>query len=712
MTKEQVLKKHFGYDTFRKGQTEVIDHVLGGGHSLVLMPTGGGKSVCYQVPALMLPGLTLVISPLIALMQDQVSALKANGIAAAFINSTLSYGEQEDITRQCRMGELKLLYLSPERLMSGTMLEFLKSCNLSLVAIDESHCISQWGHDFRPEYRKLGAIREWFPNTAVLALTATADRATRRDIVKQLGIEDGLIHVSGFDRPNLSLEVRAGRERLDQIDQAIQLHPKQSGIVYCLSRKSTESVAEGLKKRGHKVAYYHAGMDNADRLKAQQQFLKDEVQVMVATVAFGMGIDKSNVRFVIHYNLPPNVEGFYQEIGRGGRDGLPATTILFYSFQDVMARMDMIDKGEYTDEHKEMLHAKLDRMKQYAESEICRRRVLLTYFNEDLGKDCGNCDVCRNPPKHIDGTILAQKALSGIARMQERVGVGMLVDVLRASHNQNILSRGFDKLPTFGVGRDLSTNEWHHYVHQMLNSGIIDIAYDEGASLKLNKKSWQILKESKKVSLTQFVSFKKQAEVEKVKSFHNKPVKPKPEDLIFDQLVIWRKRAADRLNITPHNVLSDATLQAIGERKPLYLRDFDEVAGMSQERIGRFGIELLAEVRQCANENKFRILGMTYADTLQRYIAGENIETMATEKNIATDTIANHLIKLNAEGHPIDFTQFLRHNDQVKIMEVVMELNLIDVEPPSIVPLLEYFGDTYQGWELRMGLLLAKQREA
>jgi ATP-dependent DNA helicase RecQ len=440
MTKEQALKKYFGYDRFRPLQAEIIDTVLDKQDCLVLMPTGGGKSVCFQIPAVLFEGVTVVISPLIALMKDQVQGLVANGIPAAFINSSLSSSEQSNIEWKLKLGEIKLLYVSPEKLLSNNYLQFIKSLNISLFAIDESHCISSWGHDFRPEYTQLSILKREFPDVPVIALTATADRVTRKDILTQLSIPESKVFISSFDRPNLSLNVLPARGRVKVIIDFIKTKPNQSGIVYCLSRQNTEDVAEALKKAGFKAAHYHAGLDSATRTKVQDAFIKDDIQVIVATIAFGMGIDKSNVRFIIHHNLPSNVESFYQEIGRAGRDGLPSETMLFFGYGDVIMRNDMITKSNLPEVIKELQFAKLNRMKQYAETEICRRRILLSYFNEEVHRDCGNCDICKNPRQRFDATIIAQKALSAISRTDEKVAMGMLIDVLRGSQNRKRLS--------------------------------------------------------------------------------------------------------------------------------------------------------------------------------------------------------------------------------------------------------------------------------
>jgi ATP-dependent DNA helicase RecQ len=597
MTKEQILKKYFGYDSFFPLQAEIIDHVLSLNDALVLMPTGGGKSVCFQIPALMFDGVTIVISPLISLMKDQVEALKANGIAAEFLNSSLAADEERVIIERSLKGTLKLLYVSPERLSTAVFIELMGRLKVSMFAVDEAHCISFWGHDFRPEYKRLNILKERYPGVPLIALTATADRVIRRDILSQLRIPETKTFVASFDRPNLSLAVRPGLKRMRQITDFLKLHRREPGIIYCLSRKSTESVAANLNKAGYKAKHYHAGMDNDYRSRTQNEFIRDKIQIICATVAFGMGIDKSNVRFVIHYNLPKNIESFYQEIGRSGRDGLPADTILFYSYADVMTQAEMLN--EATPERRELLDAKLKRMKQYAEAESCRRRILLSYFNETTTKDCGNCDVCKNPPHKFDGTIIAQKALSAITRTNEQINFSLLIDILRGSHNRQIIEKGYNKIKTWGAGRDIKFEEWSDYIFQLLNLGYVDIAYDEGHTFKLNELSHLVLKNKAQVMLVKHRPYKSREELVLLKEPSKKAVF---NQALFDRLKQLRRTLADQNNIPAYIVFSDKTLQDMTEKMPTDKISMLEVNGVAQQKFAAYGQQFLDEISRYIND--------------------------------------------------------------------------------------------------------------
>lgn len=593
------LKRYFGYDQFRPLQADIIRAIFSGKDALVLMPTGGGKSVCFQIPAVTLPGTCIVVSPLISLMKDQVEGLRANGIAAAFINSAIDSREQLRVEESFYAGELDLLYVSPEKLVSGNFVSILKRGKINLFAIDEAHCISAWGHDFRPEYTQMGMLKQHFPKVPVVALTATADKLTRKDIVDQLKLKEPAIFIASFDRPNLSLEVRPGQQRLQQIEDFVRKHPKEAGIIYTLSRKATEDIAEKLKQKGFKAEAYHAGLSPDRRSKIQDHFINDNLLIICATVAFGMGIDKSNVRWVIHYNLPKNLEGYYQEIGRAGRDGAKADTLLFYSFADVSMLRDIIQNGENAAQNEIQL-VKLERMQQYAESLACRRRILLAYFSENLSENCGNCDICRNPPQSIDGTVIAQKALSAVYRLNEQVPMGMLIDVLRGSGRREIKQLGYDTIKTYGAGRDFSQWDWQHYLMQLINLGYLEVAYDAANVLRLTSASQDVLFKNRNVELIKPTSYKERQEQEQANAKTKVPAQLKRESMdkdLFEHLRQVRKEIAQKEGIPPYLIFSDATLQDMASSKPQTEDDMLAVSGVGEKKLVQFGYRFIKAIR-------------------------------------------------------------------------------------------------------------------
>jgi len=705
-----VLKQFFGYNNFRPLQEEIINTILDGENCLVLMPTGGGKSICFQIPAIIFPGITIVISPLIALMKDQVENLRGNGISAAFINSSLDYESQNQIWKQCFSGEIKLLYMAPEKLFQGGVLDELLKIKISMIAIDESHCISSWGHDFRPEYRQMANLRKVLPKTPFVALTATADRVTRKDILTQLGMPDAKVFISSFDRPNLSLTVKSGLDRKKQIIAFLKGKNNQPGIIYCLSRKGTEDLAASLVNAGFKAAYYHAGCSTDVRAKTQEAFLKDEMQIMCATIAFGMGIDKSNIRWVIHYNLPNNVESFYQEIGRAGRDSLPSQTILFYSYGDLMTRMDMIESGDSDEEQKELKRAKLDRMKQYAEAQVCRRRILLSYFNEESLKDCGNCDVCLNPRSTFDGSILAQKALSAIVRSGEKISMTTLVDILRGQRTAVTVKNGYTELKTFGVGKDLKTEVWMDFLLQMLNSGFMDIAYDEAHAFKLNNLSWKVLKENFKVFLAQPRTFESRMAEKEDKKPIKVQIKEQADQELFEILRKLRKETADSESVPAYVVFSDATLSDMILLKPTSLHQMKTVQGIGQAKLDKYGTSFLKAIQTFLLKFKTpgtKIAnGVTFLETLDLYEKGFDIEGIAAQRGLSPSTIVQHLLKLKSEGEVVAPEKFVSERSKIKILEALAKLDLPITGNMKIKELLEHLGESVPAWQIRLVLEL------
>ncbi|MBO5016766.1 MAG: DNA helicase RecQ [Bacteroides sp.] len=605
----QLLKTHFGYGSFRPLQQDIIQHILLKKDALVLMPTGGGKSICYQLPAIMMDGTAIVVSPLISLMKDQVESLQANGIAARAMNSANNETENLILRRECQQGRVKLLYISPERLLLE-MNFLLKDMKISLFAIDEAHCISQWGHDFRPEYTQLKTIREQFPEVPIVALTATADKITRHDIIKQLELKEPRIFISSFDRPNLSLDVKRGfqkKEKTKAILEFIYKHPGECGIIYCMSRDNTEKVADLLLRHGIKTTVYHAGLSSSARDKAQNDFINDRVQVVCATIAFGMGIDKSNVRWIIHYNMPKSIESFYQEIGRAGRDGMKSDTLLFYSLGDlVMLSKFALDSGQ-----QEINLEKLNRMQQYAESDICRRRILLNYFGETMEHDCGNCDVCRNPPERFDGTIIVQKALSAIMRTNQQIGTRMLVAILRGNYFQELTEKGYDKLKTFGAGRDIPQADWMDYLLQMLNMGYFEVAYNENNHLKVTPSGAKVLYGQEKAMLVVIKreekapatkGRKKKQEKEEQPMFNIATLSEEGLDKeLFEVLRLLRLRLAEQQAIPPYIVLTDKTLHLLATQRPTTIEEFGTISGIGEYKKEKYGKDFVDAINNFLN---------------------------------------------------------------------------------------------------------------
>ncbi|MEH6434896.1 DNA helicase RecQ [Massilia sp. DD77] len=589
-----ILETVFGYPAFRGQQGEIVEHVASGGDALVLMPTGGGKSLCYQIPALLRDGVGVVVSPLIALMQDQVDALAEVGVRAAFLNSTQTFEETLRIERLVRSGEIDLVYVAPERLMTPRCLELFEASHISLFAIDEAHCVSQWGHDFRPEYIRLSILHERFPNVPRIALTATADQQTRAEIAHRLQLEDARQFVSSFDRPNIRysiVEKTNGRKQL--IDFITAEHAQDSGIVYCLSRKKVEETADFLNENGIRALAYHAGMEHATRAANQARFLREDNIVMVATIAFGMGIDKPDVRFVCHLDLPKSIEGYYQETGRAGRDGAPASAWMAYGLQDVVLQRRMIDESEADEGFKRVLSMKLDAMLGLCETLSCRRMRLLDYFGERSGP-CGNCDTCLIPPVQVDGTVPMQKLLSAVYRVDQRFAAGHVIDVLRGAQTERISQWHHDKLTVFGVGADRGEQEWRAIVRQAIALGFLTVDHDAFSSLKLTDAARPVLKGEQKVQLRQYQKPVKPKRQSSSRSNYEEVELSRSEQQIFERLRSWRMGAAREHGVPAYVVFQDATLREIAKVKPTSLEALRGVSGVGEKKLVSYGDEIVA----------------------------------------------------------------------------------------------------------------------
>lgn len=656
-----VLNRFYGYSQFRPGQLEIITSVMQSRDTVVLMPTGGGKSLCYQIPAILSEGCAVVVSPLIALMKDQVTALIANGVPAATVNSNMSESENRNIMEQMYAGRLKLLYISPERLLSEID-RWSSEMKISLFAIDEAHCISQWGHDFRPEYTKLKRIKECYPSTPVIALTATADRLTRDDIARQLKLNNPYKFVSSFDRPNISIKVvpnPGSRKKMSIITTMIDKYRDDAGIVYCLSRKSAESIDAELQARGYRSICYHAGLSARRRDEAQHRFINGDVQVICATVAFGMGIDKSNIRWVIHNNLPGNIESYYQEIGRAGRDGLPAEALMFYSFADIVTLQNFVNESGQVAINSE----KLARVKAFAEATVCRRRILLNYFSEETDCDCGNCDVCLDPPERIDGRVIAQKALSAIVRTEQQVGNTMLIDILRGSARAELIVKGYHKIKTYGAGRDMSFAQWNNYMAQLLQLGIIEIAYEENNHLKVTPYGWKVLRGEVEVSLSKFYydAPKRKTKVTRVVN---------AADMLFSELKSVRAKLAKKEGIPPYMVFSDKTLMEMVEKAPVDMLSFTQIEGVGEKKAIKYWKTFVKIIRNSKGLPAIPSKGTSHEETLLLFNSNYSIEAIAQIKGIGEKTVYEHLALLIKEGRITDFNRIITREQYDRVIEV------------------------------------------
>lgn len=686
LNKFELLKTHFGYEKFLPNQEEIIENVLEQKDTIAIMPTGGGKSLCFQLPALALEGTAIVISPLIALMKDQVDALKANGISASFFNSSQPYEEQQEVLKNLQNGNLKLLYVAPESLPQLNYI--LNSIKISLFAVDEAHCISSWGHDFRPAYTQLKSLKEQFPEIPLIALTATADRPTREDIANQLAIPNAKTYIASFDRPNLYLDVRPGQNRNKQILNFLAKRGKQSGIVYCLSRKSTEKLAATLKSKGYKAEAYHAGLTSEERSIIQENFVNDRTPIIVATIAFGMGIDKSNVRWVIHYNMPKNIEGYYQEIGRSGRDGLAAHTILFYSFADVM----MLRKFAEGTETEAYQLAKLERMQQFAEALSCRRKALLGYFGEHITEDCGNCDICKTPPKYFDGTLIAQKVCSAVTRLQEQEALGMVLDVLRGSQNAQVYDKGYQNIKTFGAAKDISWRDLQQYVIQLLNQGILQIHFHENGRLLLTPFAKKVLFEGKKVRLANILQ---EAEIVKTEKA------PRKRADLFEKLKTLRAKLAQEMGMPAYIVFSDAALEDMEHKKPRTREEFAEISGVGEAKLEKYADDFLRIINRHLDNLDTNV---STHERSYKLLVEDNLSPseIATKRGLSEDTVYGHFLKMHQMGTEIDLLQFISSKDVQNIKKSQEELD----NPDALKPYFEYFEEKMPYWKIKFGLYL------
>jgi ATP-dependent DNA helicase RecQ len=710
---EHALKHYFGYESFRPGQRSVIERALQNQDLMVVMPTGGGKSLCYQLPALLKPGLTIVVSPLIALMQDQVQVLHDNGIPATFLNSSLSGAELRERERAVVEGEIKLLYIAPERLLNGELVaSWISQIYVSSIAIDEAHCVSEWGHDFRPEYRQLSQLRQWCPNVPIMALTATATERVREDIIHQLALHDPVVHVATFNRPNLYYEVRPKqRQSYSELVQIVR-QSQGSGIVYCLSRKRVDELAAKLQHDGIAALPYHAGLDNKTRAENQTRFIRDDVQVMVATIAFGMGINKPDVRFVVHYDLPRNIEGYYQESGRAGRDGEPARCTLFFGAGDIKTVEFLISQkvdpatGEPLEHEQRIATQQLRRVVNYAEATECRRIIQLGYFGESFKGHCDNCDNCLQPKPIEDWTIEAQKFLSCVARVRERFGLNYVIDVLRGSKSQRILQNSHDKLSTYGIGKDRSTEEWRMLGRSLIHQGLLDETSDGYSILKLNEASWEVLRKQRAVAIAIAPNLLKEV------AAPAEAIDTEETEELFQRLQLLRKRLADEQGIPPYIVFANATLRSMAQQQPLNRTQFAAISGVGSRKLSQYGELFLKAIHEFRQEKGLPLEVQTSGSpapisptaeppltlypsdtqrlTLQLYQQGLKPFEIAEQRNLRLSTIAAHLAKLIEMGHDIPLDDLVPEERQEKIREAI-----VTVGSDSRRRIRDHLGESY-----------------
>ncbi len=669
----ELLKKYFGYSTFRPLQEDIINTVISGQDNLVIMPTGGGKSLCYQLPALALDGMAVVVSPLISLMNDQVAAMKAIGVSAEALHSGIGLDRQKEIARSIDVGELKILYVSPERINSPKTITYLKGKKISLLAIDEAHCVSIWGNDFRPEYAQLGILKKEFPSVPFIALTATADAATQADIVQQLGLNNPKKHLSSFERKNIEIEVLPGQNRKKVIIDFLSRRNDESGIIYCLSRKSCEKLSGDLNALGFNARAYHAGLPAQERDHVQSKFSNDDIKIICATIAFGMGVDKSNIKWVIHYNMPKNLEGYYQEIGRSGRDGSPAKVVLFHSYADMKLLRSFIDDSQSSDAFKQVQIAKLSRMWEFSTSNECRTNMILNYFSEFRDQKCGHCDNCLNPPESIDGTITTQKAISCVIRSKESLTLGNLIDVLRGSHKANIKAHGWDQIKTFGAGREMSFMDWQDYVTQILNKGLLRIDYQDGFKLKTTPLSRSVFKENVFIPLSKPLQRIKKGSTPTKKMTAGEKIKLELRNKLTD----WRKKTAQEKGIPAYVILTDQTLEGILNQLPLFKNDLKAIEGMGEKRMQSFGSEMLKLIRDyiLKQEHKKSVKGRSYLQTLVYYEEAIPLQHIADKKGIHLNTIYRHLAMLFRSGETVDILSILSQDTLDRVKDAIERID-------------------------------------
>lgn len=681
-----LLKKHFGYDSFRANQLEVIQDVLSQKDVLAIMPTGGGKSLCFQLPALAMEGTAIVISPLIALMKDQVDVLQANGIAAAYFNSSQPTEVQQEVVQHLKNGKLKLFYIAPESI--GQFSAVFQEIKISMFAVDEAHCISSWGHDFRPAYTQLGKLKASFPKLPIMALTATADKSTQDDILEQLSIASAERHLASFNRENLYLDVRPGQNRMKQILDFLDVHPDESGIIYCLSRNSTEKIADKLKSSGLKAKAYHAGMSAEERTKVQEDFINDRAPIICATIAFGMGIDKSNVRWVMHYNMPKNIEGYYQEIGRGGRDGLPAHTVLFYSYADVVQLRKFIANSA----NSEVQYAKLERMQQFAEALSCRRIALLGYFGEHVTKDCDNCDICKTPPKYFDATTLTQKVCSAVVRLKEKESMTILLDVLRGSQNAQVLEKGYQNIKTYGAVQDVSWQDLQQYVIQLLNQGILEINFKENSRIGLTPLAWDILKNGKNVQLAILNQVDKQVEVKKRAK--------EGKSGLFEQLRVLRAQIAAEANVPAYVVFGDASLKDMEAKLPKTKAEFASVLGVGASKLEKYATVFLEEIAKYKKPKTNKSNIPTHEQSFALFKEGFSPAEIAEKRALVEGTVYSHLLKICDSGGDIALDTLITEKE-VAAVKTAKE-KLVDAE--GLKSYFDFFEEKMPYWKIKMAL--------